>query len=230
MKWVRIILLIGLLGIGTQGVGLSQNRWPVQLSGGQVDRGLMQETDFFPPSLRATGSTYTNRLSSDVLPDTLGSHSSEFPSPRSVLFKSMMVPGWGQIENDQIWKVPLIYGMFAGVGIYTSYLNNRYKDYRAAYYNSHQTEESDYKFGPTPDYLVGVNPSQLQSNRNSLRNQRDFMFIVMGLAYGLNALDAYIFAHMRSFDVSEDLSASTYIGPAVLEGPNPGIRVRINLY
>src|SRR5690625_6175125 len=77
MKWVRIILLIGLLGIGTQGVGLSQNRWPGQLSGGQVDRGLMQETDFFPPSLRATGSTYTNRLSSDVLPDTLGSHSSE---------------------------------------------------------------------------------------------------------------------------------------------------------
>src|SRR5690625_7271476 len=99
--------------------------------------GLMQDTDFFPQSHRATGSTYTNRLSSDVQPDTLGSHSSEFPSPRSVLFKSMMVPGWWQIENDQIWKVPLIYGMFAGEGIYTSYHVYAYKDYRAAYYNSH---------------------------------------------------------------------------------------------
>src|SRR5690625_7937046 len=114
--------------------------------------------------------------------------------------------------------------MFAGVGIYTSYLNNRYKDYRAAYYNSHQTEESDYKFGPTPDYLVGVNPAQLQSNRNSLRNQRDFMFIVMGLAYGLNALDAYIFALMRSFYVSEVLSVSPYIGPAILVGSYQCIR------
>src|SRR5690625_4509346 len=170
MRCVRIILLIGLLGIGALGGGLSRTRWPVQLSGRRVATGLMPQTDFCPPSLRATGSTYTTRLAPEVLTNTVCSHSSEFPSPRSVLFKSMMVPGWGQIENDQIWKVPLIYGMFAGVGIYTSYLNNRYKDYRAAYYNSHQTEESDYKFGPTPDYLVGVNPSQLQSNRNSLRN------------------------------------------------------------
>src|SRR5690625_6548962 len=90
--------------------------WSGQLSEGHGNRGLTQETNFFPPSLRATGSTYTNRLFSDVLPDTLDSHSSEFPSPRSVLFKSMMVPGWGQIENNQVWKVPLIYGMFAGVG------------------------------------------------------------------------------------------------------------------
>lgn len=230
MKWVRIILVGGFLGLVTQGVGQSQDVRSGQSTGWYGDTGLVQEADFFPSFLRAIGSSYTNRLPSDVLPDTLGSNSSEFPSPRSVLFKSMMVPGWGQIENNQVWKVPLIYGMFAGVGIYTSYLNNRYEDYRAAYYNSHQTEESEYKFGPTPDYLVGVNPAQLQSNRNSFRNQRDFMFIVMGLAYGLNALDAYIFAHMRSFDVSEDLSASTYIGPAILDGPNPGIRVRINLY
>src|SRR5690625_5141539 len=110
MKWVRIILFGGLLGIVTQGVGLSQNMWSGQLSEGHGNRGLTQETNFFPPSLRATGSTYTNRLFSDVLPDTLDSHSSEFPSPRSVLFKSMMVPGWGQIENNQVWKVPLIYG------------------------------------------------------------------------------------------------------------------------
>lgn len=176
------------------------------------------------------GSYYNNLHAPSVIPDTLYTETSEFPTPRSVLFKSMMVPGWGQVENNQIWKVPIIYGMFAGVGIYTSYLNNRYKDYRAAYYNSHQTEENDFKFGPTPDYLVGVNSSQLQSNRNSFRNQRDFMFIVMGLAYGLNVLDAYIFAHMRSFDVSDDLSASTHIGPAILDGPNPGISVRINFY
>lgn len=156
-------------------------------------------------------------------------HSREFPKPKSVLFKSLIIPGWGQIVNRQIWKVPIIYGMFAGVGYYTFFLNDQYKDYRAAYYNATQGEDNDFRFGPTPDYLQGVNSSQLQSNRNSVRNRRDFMFVVMGLAYGLNALDAYIFAHMRSFDVSDDLSAKTKISPTILAEGKPGIQITFSL-
>lgn len=153
----------------------------------------------------------------------------EFPSPRSVMFKSMMIPGWGQIENRQIWKVPIIYGLFAGVGFYTSYLNNEYQDFRAAFYNSF-SENDDFRFGPTPERLEGVSPNELQSNRNSLRNQRDFMFIVFGLAYGLNVLDAYVFAHMRSFDVSDDLSARTTVQPALMADGNPGISISLSLF
>ena len=160
--------------------------------------------------------------------DTLQSRPDSFPSPKSVLFKSLTIPGWGQIENKQIWKVPIIYGMFAGIGAYTVYLNSNYKDYRAAFYNANQGDDNDFRFGPTPERLVNVNPNQLQSARNSFRNRRDFMFVVLGLAYGLNALDAYIFAHMRSFDVSDDLSAS--IGPAIVQDSYPGVRVRVNLY
>lgn len=152
-----------------------------------------------------------------------------FPSPKSVLYKSLIIPGWGQVVNRQIWKVPIIYGLFTGIGVYTFYLNDQYKDYRAAYYNATH-EDSDFRFGPTPDYLEGINSNQLQSNRNSLRNRRDFMFVVMGLAYGLNALDAYIFAHMRSFDVSDDLSAKTTIQPALLAEGRPGVRVTFSLY
>lgn len=162
--------------------------------------------------------------------DTIQSSSETFPSPKSVLFKSLMVPGWGQIENKQLWKVPIIYGMFAGVGAYTVYLNNNYKDYRAAFYNMNQGDDNDFRFGPTPERLADINQNQLQSARNSFRNRRDFMFVVMGLAYGLNALDAYIFAHMRSFDVSDDLSASAKIGPALLHDGQPGIRVSVSFY
>jgi hypothetical protein len=32
------------------------------------------------------------------------------PSPSKVLYQSLMVPGWGQVTNRQIWKVPVIYG------------------------------------------------------------------------------------------------------------------------
>lgn len=152
----------------------------------------------------------------------------EFPEPKSVMFKSMMVPGWGQIENKQIWKVPIIYGLFAGIGYYTHHLHSQYTDYRAAYYNSFP-DNDDLRFGPTPEYLEGVNANQLQSNRNSLRNQRDFMYVVLGLAYGLNVVDAYVFAHMRSFDVSDDLSAQTQISPDLMANGTPGLSFKITL-
>ncbi|MDZ7719624.1 MAG: DUF5683 domain-containing protein [Balneolaceae bacterium] len=154
--------------------------------------------------------------------------SSEYPNPTSVLYKSLIIPGWGQVINNQIWKVPIIYGVFAGLGVYTSYVNGQYKDYRAAYYNTTQGEDSDLKFGPTPERLEGVNANQLQSNRNNLRNRRDLMFVIIGLAYGLNAIDAYIFAHMRNFDVSDDLSARATVQPTILAERSLGIQVKFS--
>jgi hypothetical protein len=154
----------------------------------------------------------------------------EFPDPKSVMYRSMMIPGWGQITNRQIWKVPIIYGLFAGVGYYSYTLTEQYRGYRAAYYNETRGEETDYKFGPTPDFIPeGLTTQQLRETRDNLRNQRDFSYIIMVLAYGLNVLDAYVYAHMRSFDVSDDLTANTTISPGILDYGTPGINVRINL-
>ncbi|MFO7798867.1 DUF5683 domain-containing protein [Rhodohalobacter sp.] len=171
---------------------------------------------------RISSQDYYSSSSNDSL------NQQEYPKPKAVMLKSLMIPGWGQIENKQTWKVPIIYGLFAGIGYYTITLNNDYKDYKAAYYNSFP-DNDDMRFGPTPEYLQGVNANQLQSNRNSLRNQRDFMFVVMGLAYGLNVIDAYVFAHMRSFDVSDDLSANAVLHPTMIENRSPGISLKINL-
>lgn len=145
------------------------------------------------------------------------------------MYKSLIIPGWGQVVNDQIWKVPIIYGMFAGIGVYTAYIDGQYKDYRAAYYNATQGDDNDFRFGPTPERLEGINANQLQSNRNNLRNRRDLMFVIMGLAYGLNALDAYIYAHMRSFDVSDDLTARTTVQPTILAEGSPGLKIKFSL-
>ncbi len=154
----------------------------------------------------------------------------EYPEPKSVMYRSMMIPGWGQITNRQIWKVPIIYGLFAGVGYYSYTLTEQFRGYRAAYYNDTRGTDSDYRFGPTPDFIPeGLTTQQLRETRDNLRNQRDFSYIIMVLAYGLNVLDAYVYAHMRSFDVSDDLSANTTISPGILEQGSPGINVRINL-
>lgn len=170
-------------------------------------------------------------FATSVTQDTVSteSQSSEFPKPKSVMFKSLMVPGWGQIVNKQAWKVPIVYGMYAGIGYYTYTIHKDYRDYKAAYYNSQRGEDTDFKFGPTPERLQGVNASQLRSNRNSLRNRRDLMLVVLLLAHGLNAVDSYVFAHMRSFDVSDDLSARASITPQLLASNAPGLKLSLQL-
>jgi hypothetical protein len=125
--------------------------------------------------------------------------------PKQILRKSLVLPGLGQYENDQAWKIPIIYGLLGGLGYYSIYLTKQYHDYRAAYYNAVSPNE-DFIFGPTPERLIGANTSQLKANRNYLRNRRDFMYVAIGLAYALNAVDAYVYAHLSSFDVSDDLS------------------------
>lgn len=130
------------------------------------------------------------------------------PEPRKVMARSLMVPGWGQITNQQTWKVPLVYALIGGVVYSIFYFDEQYQGYRAAYYNSFPNN-TDQRFGPTPDF---INPefsqSGLREQRNSLRNNRDLAIVLSFVAYGLNAVDAYVFAHFRDFDVSDDLSAN----------------------
>lgn len=153
-----------------------------------------------------------------------------YPDPYSVLYKSMIIPGWGQVVNGQIWKVPIIYGLLGGLGWFSVYLTKKYHDYRAAYYNlSHDSGKMI--FGPTPDYIPEGTPlAQLRTIRNSYRNRRDLVYIGIALAYGLNIVDAYVFAHMRSFDVSPDLSMRAGIKPGVIGwAAAPGITLSVDL-
>lgn len=156
-----------------------------------------------------------------------------FPNPKKVMRQSLIVPGWGQVTNGQIWKVPIIYGLIGGLSYYSVTLTKDYHDYRAAYYNSFP-ENIDLRFGPTPEILIGASPNYLKNQRNFLRNRRDFVYITVALAHILNVVDAYVFAHLRSFDVSDDLSMNTSINPSTIHtnvfGSVPAITFSLQLY
>lgn len=137
-----------------------------------------------------------------------GEHS--FPDPKAVMRRSLIVPGWGQVTNKQIWKVPIVYGLMGGLTFYSITLTKDYHDYRAAYYNA-TNENQDFRFGPTPAYLVGQNSSSIRNQRDFLRNRRDFIYVTIGLAYLLNVVDAYVYAHLRPFDVSDNLTLAPRI-------------------
>ena len=164
--------------------------------------------------------------------DTLRNGERSLPDPNKVLRRSLLIPGWGQVTNKQAWKVPIVYGLLGGLTYYSIYLNKKYHDYRAAYYNLNpDITGDDQRFGPTPSYIPeNANLQSLRQIRNGFRNRRDFVYISIGLAYGLNAIDAYVFAHMRSFDVSEDLSVRTKVQPAVMENGNPGFTLSLQLF
>ncbi|MEX2605398.1 MAG: DUF5683 domain-containing protein [Gracilimonas sp.] len=143
--------------------------------------------------------------------------STQYPDPKLVLRQSLMIPGWGQITNKQSWKVPIVYGLLGGLTYYSITLHKQYHDYRAAYYNLHPETPDDFKFGPTPDYIPeSSNINLLKENRNFYRNRRDLVYVFIGLSYALNAIDAYVFAHLRPFDVSDDLSMIAKLQPGIL--------------
>lgn len=166
-----------------------------------------------------------------AMPDTTEGANESFPSPNSVMYKSMMIPGWGQLTNKQIWKIPIVYGLLGGLTWFSIDLTKSYHDYRAAYYNLNDQAEDDQRFGPTPDYIPeDANPEELRSIRNTYRNRRDMVYIGMALAYGLNIIDAYVFAHMRSFDVSEDLSMRPSIKPDIMARSTIGVTLSVELF
>lgn len=148
------------------------------------------------------------------------------PKPSSVGIKSALLPGWGQAVNQQYLKIPLIYGTLATIMYFAMQQHRFYEDYRAAYYNR-TSPIKDLRFGVTPISLEALPPDLLRYKRNAYRNRRDMSVVVLAAAWGLNVVDAYVFAHMRDFDVGPDLSAS--FAPQFEDLPDSGPVYRLKI-
>ncbi|WP_245550349.1 DUF5683 domain-containing protein [Gracilimonas tropica] len=164
--------------------------------------------------------------------DSTDGQTQKYPNPKKVLRRSLILPGWGQVTNKQAWKVPIVYGLLGGLVYYSMYNHDLYTDYRAAFYNLNPNTPDDNRFGPTPDYISeNANLNSLRDSRNFYRNRRDLTFVMVGLAYALNVVDAYVYAHLRPFDVSDDLSLKARVTPgtlmAVNNQPVPAISISI---
>lgn len=149
------------------------------------------------------------------------------PEPRRVMLRSATIPGWGQLTNKQAWKIPIVYAALAGITYYSISLHDNYTDYRAAFYNTHS---DDQRFGPTPPGIdPDASPQFLRTQRDFYRNRRDFAFLGIFLAYGLNIADAYVFAQFRDFDVSDDLSGRIGFQPEWTPDQTPYVSLSFRL-
>jgi hypothetical protein len=125
-------------------------------------------------------------------------------NPRTATIRSAIVPGLGQIYNRKYWKLPLVYGALgvtAGIFVYNV---KTYRLLRQAYvYASDTFPANDNLIDPR---FKNLSPGAIRSYRNSFRQNVDYSVLFFILFWGLNVVDATVDAHLKSFDVNDNLS------------------------
>jgi len=124
--------------------------------------------------------------------------------PHKATIRSAIIPGWGQAYNHEYWKIPIVYGALAVPTSLFIYNNKWYQKTKEAYTILVNNDTANFdKIDPK---LVGLSPSDLQYYRNDFRKNRDYSVLFFLLVWGLNVADATVFAHLKGFNVSDDLS------------------------
>jgi Family of unknown function (DUF5683) len=143
--------------------------------------------------------------------------------PKSAALRSAILPGWGQAYNKKYWKIPIVYTALGITGYI--FLDNikTYKEYKFAYAARIKAQQPP----PTQDstdyhklkeiYKL-ISPESIQAARNRFRQYVDYSALFFIVFWGLNVVDATVDAHLKSFDVSPDLSLQIKAGHSQMAG------------
>ena len=130
-------------------------------------------------------------------------------SPKKAAIRSAILPGLGQIYNKKYWKLPIVYGALGiCAGVFTYNLNS-YNDTKFAYkvkYNMRVSHTDSALFSSIRKNLQPLSEESLRFYRNQYRRDIDYSALFFLILWGLNVVDASVDAHLKSFDVSPDLS------------------------
>ena len=124
-------------------------------------------------------------------------------SPRKASLLSAVIPGAGQIYNKKYWKVPIV---FAAVGTSIYYIDYNIKEYNL--YKTALIARQDDDPNTVDLKYSGLSDDLVSRRAEYYRRMRDISFIALAATYILNILDASVDAHLKDFDVSDDLTVS----------------------
>jgi hypothetical protein len=96
----------------------------------------------------------------------------------------------------------VVYGVLGGLVWWEVDNVRTYREYRDNY---KALVDGDSTTVAEPPY-DGVDPGSLREARDDFRRYSELLGLVIGVAYLLNITDAFVDAHLKTFDVSEDLS------------------------
>ncbi|WP_289124765.1 DUF5683 domain-containing protein [uncultured Bacteroides sp.] len=142
------------------------------------------------------------------------------PNPTKATWLALVIPGGGQIYNRKYWKLPIIYGGFAGCAYALTWNNKMYKDYMQAYKDAaldNWEANSIHDLLP-PGYLDRTPKTQitetLRKRKDTYRRYRDLSIFAFIGVYLISVIDAYVDAELSNFDITPDLSMR--VEPAVI--------------
>ena len=142
------------------------------------------------------------------------------PNPTKATWLALVIPGGGKIYNRKYWKLPIIYGGFAGCAYALTWNNKMYKDYMQAYKDAalgNWEANSIHDLLP-PGYLDRTPKTQitetLRKRKDTYRRYRDLSIFAFIGVYLISVIDAYVDAELSNFDITPDLSMR--VEPAVI--------------
>lgn len=125
-------------------------------------------------------------------------------APSKAAFYSALLPGMGQVYNKRYWKVPIVLGAIGGSIYMYTFNNDNYQRFRTAF-KRRQAGFTDDEFngeGTLPFFDV----DRLQNQQERFQRDRDLWLVVAIGMYALNIVDANVDAHLKQFNIDDDLS------------------------
>jgi hypothetical protein len=149
-------------------------------------------------------------------------------TPKYAVVRSAVLPGWGQITNKKYWKLPFVYGALGTTG-YIFFRNiKQFKEANNALINASDGNTGNDSLIPEPYFSVRTRPDVIKNFRNEVRQNIDYSVLFFLAFWGLNVVDAAVDAHLKTFDVSDNLTLQIKPGYSPLANTN-GISLVLNI-
>lgn len=164
-----------------------------------------------------------------IAKDTVISKESYDPlAPSRAAFYSAVIPGLGQAYNKKYWKIPIIYAGIATGAYFYIQNNNDLNRFRDAYKRRIAGFTDDEFFGDGDTPLVSTD--RLINAQRTAQKNKDYSVVTIIAFYALNIIDANVDAHLKQYDISEDLSIGPDINLQTFDlKPSYGLSLRFKL-
>lgn len=150
-------------------------------------------------------------------------------SPHRAAIRSAIIPGWGQVSVRKdlkasffrkYYSIPLIYGAIGASAGAFAYNLTWYRRTRFAYKVLSLKDSSSYPkiHQKLQGYISRGDLNSLQLYRNDFRRSVDYSALLVLLFWGLNVVHASVEAHLKTFDVSNEIGLRFKAGHSDLGG------------
>ena len=124
--------------------------------------------------------------------------------PKKAFLLGVLVPGGGQVYNKDWLKLPFAIGGYAGIVYNYNFKQNRFKEFDS-FYSEALVCKCKVTVREEP-YKIEWDAKQIKLYRDRFRDNRDVAIFIGVGAHLIIALEAYVHAHLKDFNIDQDLS------------------------